>query len=135
MPTCTLTRCPPSRFPLSQNVQQFCLLLLCTYALAQCPYGRDLRILSDYAFFFNSQQSSFLCAPLYTRSMPTWQNSTELLRDSVFCLQTLSRVLPSMHHSTYAQCPLGRALQNPQQNSVCNYVSLTQPYLQGIQQP
>jgi hypothetical protein len=35
----------------------------------------------------------------------------------------------------YAQCPLGRALTELLRDSVCNCVSHTQPYLQGIQQP
>jgi hypothetical protein len=39
---------------------------LCTYALAQCPPGRALRILSDSVFsFLNSQQSSSLNAPVH----------------------------------------------------------------------
>jgi hypothetical protein len=53
-----------------------------------------LRILSDSGLLLNSQQSSFLCALLaHTRSMPTWQSFSELLRASGFYLQTLNRVL------------------------------------------
>jgi hypothetical protein len=42
-----------------------------------------LRIPSDSGLSLNPQQSSFLCAPLYTRSMPTWQSSHRILSDSV----------------------------------------------------
>jgi hypothetical protein len=51
------------------------------------------RILNDYVSL-NSQPSSFLCTLLaHTRSMPTWQSFSELLRDSDFYLQTLNGVL------------------------------------------
>jgi hypothetical protein len=100
-------------------------------------------------------------AYLHAYSMPSWQSisSTEcsavlssspmhpmhlldahlaelprILSDSV-SFELPAEFLPQMHRNAYAQCPLGRALQNPQQNSVCNCVLLTQPYLQSIQQP
>jgi hypothetical protein len=99
------------------------------------------------AHFQNSKSSLHFCGLLHTSSTPFWRSifSTErsvvmgslctpfapaqcppgralrILNDSVFCLQTLSRVL-LQHHCAYARCPLGRALQNSQQNYVCNYV-------------
>jgi hypothetical protein len=44
-------------------------------------------------------------------------------------LRTHHRVLLLCTPCTCAQCPLGRALQNSQQNYVFNCVSATQPYL------
>jgi hypothetical protein len=56
-----------------------------------------LRILSDSGLLSNSQQSSFLCALLYTRSMPTWQSSTESSSDSVCnCVLTYTALPPEV---------------------------------------
>ena len=53
-------------------------------APTQCPPGRALTESSVILSLLYSQQSSFLCAPLYTRSMPTWQSYHRILGDSVF---------------------------------------------------
>jgi hypothetical protein len=50
-----------AEFLLTQNVQQFCLLLLCTYAPAQCPPGRALRIFND-SVSSELTMKFFLCA-------------------------------------------------------------------------
>jgi hypothetical protein len=82
VPECTKSQCPPGRVSLSQNVQQFYLLLLCTCAPARCPLGRALRILSDSASFEFTAEFLLQCT-LCLCSMPTWQSFTELVRDSV----------------------------------------------------
>jgi hypothetical protein len=81
------------------ELQQFCLLL-CTYALAQCPPGRALRILSDSGSSPNSQQSPSSVHPLH---------------------------LLNAH--------LAKLYRNHERDFVCNCVSHTHPFLQGIQQP
>jgi hypothetical protein len=73
--------------------------ILCLYALARCPSGRALRILSDSV----SSELSAEFLPLCT--LPTGRALTE----SSFC-STLNRVL--LLHPVHAQCPPGRAPQN-----------------------
>jgi hypothetical protein len=95
--------------------------------LAQMPTSQSI-------FSQNIQQFCLLCTPC-TCSMPTWQSSSESLVIMVLLSKLTARFF-SMHHSAYAQCPLGRALHRTHSRvSVCNYVSHTQPCLQGIQQP
>jgi hypothetical protein len=61
--------------------------------LLDAHLAKPSRILNDFVSL-NSQPSSFLCALLaHTRSMPTWQSFSELLRASDFYFQTLNGVL------------------------------------------
>jgi hypothetical protein len=72
----------------SQNVQQLCTLL-CTYAPAQCPLGRALRILSDSGPSLRTHSRVPPNAPLCICSTPTWQSSTE---SSVILSATVSLI-------------------------------------------
>jgi hypothetical protein len=65
---------------LLQNIQQFCLL--CTYAPAQCPLGRALRILSDSGSsseltteFFSMHHCAYAQCPLGRASQNSSENS------------------------------------------------------------
>jgi hypothetical protein len=71
---CTLIRCLLAEFPFHRMFSSSVSFVLCTYAPAQCPLGRALRILNDFIFsLLNSQQSSSNCT-LCLCSMPTWQS-------------------------------------------------------------
>jgi hypothetical protein len=84
---CTPSRCPPGGVssPTERStVLGSCALMHSLNALL----AELLRISSDSGLSLNPQQSSFLCAPLYTCSMPTWQSFSEssviLVCDCVF---------------------------------------------------
>jgi hypothetical protein len=78
------------------------------------------KILSDSIFLKDSQQSSFLCAPLYTCSMPTWQSSTKFLRDSVFCLNSQQS---SFNCTLYLySMPSWQSFTKLLRDSICNCV-------------
>jgi hypothetical protein len=73
--------------------------------------------------FSNSQQSSFLCALLYTRSMPTWQSFSESSVILVFFLnsqQSSSSNCTTVHMLNAHLAELYRILSD----SVCNCVQL-----------
>jgi hypothetical protein len=83
---CTMSLCPPGRVSSSRTSSSS--VLLCTYAPAQCPPGRALRILSDSASSLNFSTEVFLCAPLSPLLNALLAELHRILSDSGFCLNS-----------------------------------------------
>jgi hypothetical protein len=88
VPACKITRRLPGGVS-SPSTKHSAVLFSCALMHSLDAHLAELsQNPHDSASSSNSQQSSFLCALLYTRSIPTWKRSKELLRDYVSCLNS-----------------------------------------------